>query len=792
MMTLDMSIYYRLKRLKIKGQKKLYPNLITGCKDTLFSIASRNRKKCNFARLFFLTFVVMKYDCKQRILYVLCVVALLCSGMDSVSAQKDNAPKKTPFFKTLPSASFLTINAEYLGGYRPDQTFSAQVPAFGFKAGTMRNVGWYVGAMTNFNFKGAFVVCDESELNPLSTSSSYFDVLAGITLRYWAPLSFHLGLGYSYRSFNNETIYGQWAHTASHISQGPAAAAGFMFHLGGFVVSGEVLGLYNVQGLQRPFYQVDKNRFSFGVKAGLGICIPYRYRTEFQERERRGTRAPEPIVTETPVVAPTVSQPQTPAPVAVVAQPVVAARPQPAAPTARETATLEVVTMPVSQVMPGSVTVCGQVTGSAAEEVVERGVCWSNTPYPSVTGAHTSDGEGDGYFTTVITGLNPGTVCYIRAYAGTKSGIRYGNTVSVTIPVQPINQPAAPQVQPYQQPAPYPQTTFAPAPVTAPAPSAPVQPAAPQSVAPQPVAPQPSAPQTVTPQSVAPQPVVSQPTASQPAAPQAVAPQPAAPQPTASQPVVPQPVVPQPVAQQTVEPTAAVVAAVVPAAVVPDCPSTMSDVEGNVYHTIRIGGQCWMRENLRATRFADGGLIALSDSALLDSPCLYYPAGDSANASVYGCLYNWSAASNKSTLLDALNGTLQGACPDGWHLPSDAEWSQLVGYLSQQPICVCGTGHDNIAKSLASQTGWNTVQLSGADCAVGKELERNNVSGFTAMPAGVFYQTPANFGNSAGFWTSTPGSKGLTVRLLFSESAQLTAYGDEPGMNGYSVRCLKN
>ena len=771
---------------------------------------------------------MMKYDCKQGILYVLCVVALLCSGMGPVLAQKENAPKKTPFFKTLPSASFLTINAEYLGGYRPDQTFSAQVPAFGFKAGTMRNVGWYVGAMTNFNFKGAFVVCDESEIDRESTSSTYFDALAGITLRYWAPLSFHLGLGYSYRSFNNGTIYGQWAHTASNISQGPAAAAGFMFHLGGFVVSGEVLGTYNVQGLRKPAYQLDKNRFSFGVKVGLGICIPYRYRTEFQERERRGTRVPEPIVTETPVAAPAVPQPQTPAPVTVAPQPAVAANPQPAAPTTRETGTFEVVTMPVTQVMPGSVTVCGQVIGSAAEEVVERGVCWGTTPYPSVTGAHTSDGEGDGYFTTVIAGLTPGTVCYIRAYAGTKSGIRYGNTVSVTIPAQPLSQPAAPQAQPfqqpapvqqpspvqppvtapvppaqpYQQPAPYPQTTFAPAPVTAPAPSAPVQPAAPQSVAPQPVAPQPSAPQTVTPQSVAPQsvapqPVVSQPTASQPAAPQAVAPQAVAPQPTASQPVVPQPVVPQPVAQQTVETSATVAdavvpAAVVPAAVVPDCPSTMSDVEGNVYHTIRIGGQCWMRENLRATRFADGGLIALSDSALLDSPCLYYPAGDSANAPVYGCLYNWSAASNKSTVLDALNGTLHGACPDGWHLPSDTEWSQLVGYLALQPVCVCGTGHDNIAKSLASQTGWNTVQLSGADCAVGKELERNNVSGFTAMPAGVFYQTPANFGNSAGFWTSTPGSKGLTVRLLFSESAQLTAYGDEPGMNGYSVRCLKN
>jgi uncharacterized protein (TIGR02145 family) len=218
----------------------------------------------------------------------------------------------------------------------------------------------------------------------------------------------------------------------------------------------------------------------------------------------------------------------------------------------------------------------------------------------------------------------------------------------------------------------------------------------------------------------------------------------------------------------------------------------VSDIEGNLYQTVRIGGQCWMRENLRVTHFADGGEMTYADSALLNSPCFYCPGGDSAFVSEYGYLYNWSAASNRSTVLDALNGVLQGACPDGWHLPMDAEWSQLVGFLSQQSVCVCGTDSNNIAKSLASQLGWNTVSLSESDCAVGSDLGRNNVSGFTAMPAGVFYRIPANFGNSAGYWTSTPGSRGITVRLLFSESPQLTAYGDEPGMNGYSVRCLKN
>lgn len=417
---------------------------------------------------------------RPTILKVLFIAAVLTSGAGMLSAQQDATSRKVPFFKTLPSASFLTVNAEYLGGYRPDQFFSAQVPAFGFKAGTMRNVGWYVGAMTNFKFKGAFVTCTEDDITYTATSSTYFDALAGITLRYWAPLSFHLGLGYSYRSFNNETVYGQWAHLPSNISQGPAAAAGFMFHLGGFVVSAEVVGSYNLQGIRTAGYPVEKTRFTFGAKAGLGLCIPYRYRTEFQERNRSSRYSePVPAVSDVPAPAPAAPQPAAPAPVsqpeptvaapqpaypvtapqpaypvaapqsaypvaapqpvAPVPQPV-AAMPQPAQAPAIGFESLRVHTMPISQLMPGSVTVCGQAEGDETEPVIDRGICWGTDPYPSVMGPHSSDGTGLGYFTTVVSGLQPGTVYYLRAYAGTRSGIRYGNTVSVTIPKQSASE----------------------------------------------------------------------------------------------------------------------------------------------------------------------------------------------------------------------------------------------------------------------------------------------------------------------------------------------------------------
>lgn len=415
----------------------------------------------------------MKKITLNGLIYGMAVAAMLWLGAGTAFAQKEKAQKQPKAYKTIPSSSFFTVNAEYLGGYRPDQFFSAQVPAFGFKAGTMRNVGWYVGAMTNFNFKGAFVSCEEADIVAESTSTTYFDALAGITLRYWKPFSFHLGLGYSYRSFNNQTVYGQWAHIPSHTAQGPAMAAGFMLHLGGFVVSAEVLGSYNLQGLNDFNYHVDKTRLTFGLKAGLGVCIPYNYRSEYRDRT--------PLVIQVPAI-PTSEQP-----VETASERVEPTDQDLSQPKSQEIRLVEqdvlpnVITLPVSQLSQGWVTVSGEVVNEGAEAVTERGVCWGTDPYPTVTGTHTSDGEGPGYFTTVVSGLQSGKTYYIRAYAGTRSGVRYGNAVSVTLPDVPQTQPTMPQ-QPappaFQQPMMPPQSA-APASQQPPMPQPPVAPSEP-------------------------------------------------------------------------------------------------------------------------------------------------------------------------------------------------------------------------------------------------------------------------------------------------------------------------
>ena len=458
---------------------------------------------------------------KKIVLLSTLALAFILLIPSSISAQKNNKNGKIPLYKTINPSSFFTINAEYLGGYRPDQSFDPQTAAFGFKAGTMRNVGWYLSAMTNFQFKGTFTTCEESEIVEGITNTSYFDVLGGITLRYWKPFSFHLGLGYSYRSFNNETIHGQWAHLANRTAQGPATAIGFMLHLGGFVVSAEVLGTYNLQGFTTSNYTVDKTRFTFGAKAGLGVCIPYNNRSLFNEQTTTtAVRPAEPIIYYPPAEkAEVVEKATTPAPA-----PAPAAAPQPTTEPAVKSDVLTVVTLPVSQLNPGgSITICGEVATEGNEPVIERGICWGTTYYPSVTGTHTSDGSGKGYFTTVISDLQPGTLYYFRAYAGTQSGIRYGNTVSVSIPDAPKapvapTQPTQP-TQPMQstQNPPMPQPPVMPTP-----PATPQQQAVPQA----PVAPQPP---VVPQQPAAPQP----PTAPQQ---QAVPQAPVAPQP----PVVPQ------------------------------------------------------------------------------------------------------------------------------------------------------------------------------------------------------------------------------------------------------------
>ncbi len=176
---------------------------------------------------------------------------------------------------------------------------------------------------------------------------------------------------------------------------------------------------------------------------------------------------------------------------------------------------------------------------------------------------------------------------------------------------------------------------------------------------------------------------------------------------------------------------------------------TVTDFDGNTYATVQIGEQCWMKENLRTTHYADGTSISHGNTESFDVGYWYYPDDNSSNKATYGLLYNWKAVMRDSSSSSSNPSGVQGICPKGWHVPSYAEWTQLTDYVSSQSEYWCGGNSDAIAKALASTTKW---KCSGDNCGVGNNPSTNNATGFSALPAGGYH---GNFGYGASFWSST-------------------------------------
>ncbi len=207
--------------------------------------------------------------------------------------------------------------------------------------------------------------------------------------------------------------------------------------------------------------------------------------------------------------------------------------------------------------------------------------------------------------------------------------------------------------------------------------------------------------------------------------------------------------------------------------------SIVSDVDGNIYNTVQIGSQCWMRENLRTTRYSDCTPVAGR----------YAPNDDEANVPAYGYLYNWAAVMNGAPSSSANPSGVQGVCPEGWHVPSDAEWTQLTNYVGSQSRYLCGGSSSNIAKALASETGWSN---SSTACEVGNNPSGNNAAGFSALPAGYYIGYYSSFGDYALFWSSTEYDTGLAYyRGLYYDEAFVYRYFNYKDY-GLSVRCLRN
>ena len=219
---------------------------------------------------------------------------------------------------------------------------------------------------------------------------------------------------------------------------------------------------------------------------------------------------------------------------------------------------------------------------------------------------------------------------------------------------------------------------------------------------------------------------------------------------------------------------------------------TVSDYDGNTYNTVQIGDQCWMKENMRTTHYADGRAITHATVSQYSSSIPYYynPGFDTE----YGFLYNWIAM----TYATSTSGwdpscVRQGVCPMGWHVPSDSEWTELTQYVGSQSQYRCGNNNTYIAKALASTTGWD-IHVTNT-CHVGYLQSGNNATGFGALPAGLYIHVGSTFFNSsyyAYFWSATENSSTLGINwylVYFSPNINSNTCAKE---NAYSVRCLRD
>lgn len=216
---------------------------------------------------------------------------------------------------------------------------------------------------------------------------------------------------------------------------------------------------------------------------------------------------------------------------------------------------------------------------------------------------------------------------------------------------------------------------------------------------------------------------------------------------------------------------------------------TVTDADGNEYATVKIGEQCWMRENLRVTKYADGRPIAHGNGGSSSVAYWYYPNNDTAGIATYGLYYNWLALMDTASASNDNPSGVQGVCPTGWHLPSEAEWIQLSDYVVGQPENRCSGQCENTAKALASAEGW----LESEDgCTVGNAPTGNNLTGFSAYPTGEFGGNYYGFGCGAYFWCTSDVGEDTARILYFRYDFEEETLCNSEKDSGHSVRCLRD
>ena len=283
----------------------------------------------------------------------------------------------------------------------------------------------------------------------------------------------------------------------------------------------------------------------------------------------------------------------------------------------------------------------GNVTEEGSEPVIKRGVCWSSSPAPTLEDQFTEDGSGPGTYTSNLTGLDPLTTYYVRAYATSSVGTSYGNEVNFkTEQSGPMNIP---------------------------------------------------------------------------------------------------------------------------------CPGTPTVTWGEkTYNTVLIGNQCWFRENLNYGVMIDS-TQQMSDNQIVEKYCY---RDDPTLCETYGALYQWNEVMQYVTTEGA-----QGICPDGWHVPTHLDYVELTSFL------------DGLSVAGGKMKEEGTVHW------ISPNVGATNESGFTVVGGGYYSGNPGAFyklREQAWFWTSTlSGTKNPGTRSLGNN---YTGVGKSTQNKWwvYGIGCIKN
>lgn len=220
----------------------------------------------------------------------------------------------------------------------------------------------------------------------------------------------------------------------------------------------------------------------------------------------------------------------------------------------------------------------------------------------------------------------------------------------------------------------------------------------------------------------------------------------------------------------------------------------VADYETNLYKMVEIGSQTWMAENLRSTVYSDGTPIPYVDNdadwgalTTSDAACAYL-WNDPGNAVPYGVYYTWLAIMNGESSSNSNPSGVQGVCPSGWHVPSDAEWQELEVYLGMDP---------GVADSFGEMRGsvGGKLKQTGIEYWLDPNVGATNETGFSAVGSGYRRETDGLSylqGKISMFWTSTIrfGTDGIS-RYIHDGATYMSKFGDSFDY-GMVVRCVKD